>query len=369
VTPAAERLPPCFVISTGRCGSTFVSDILVRHPRVLSISEFFWATEPQVFPEGEISGTAFAEKLSRRDPLVTAALRARAETPEFRYPVDDPQRRFDREDGVPMIAAITLPHLADDPDALYDEVVAFAMARPAAGMGAHYAALFEWLRERFDRDLWVERTGGSLQFVPQLVASVPDAVLIHLYRDGRETAISMSKRENFRLMFAGVEMQRLTGIDPYTMPDAPEPTGLPYPLSHLLPSTFDVQALKDLEVPIERFGLHWSSSILRGLRQLRTIDPGRLLSISYEELVTEPARVVEEMSAFLGIEAPAEWISWTAGAARRQPSNWLRLPEPERERLDAACRIANKRLYGPDGPPVFTAEAVDAVDASSNRPD
>jgi putative sulfotransferase len=364
VNRAAERLPPCFVISTGRCGSTFASDILVRHPRVLSISEFFWATEPQVFPDGEVSGSAFAEKLSRRDPLVTAALRSRAETPEFRYPVDDLGRRFDREGGVPMVAAITLPHLADDPDELYDEVIAFAHARPPSAIGAHYAALFDWLRERFDRDLWVERTGGSLQFVAQLVASVPDAVFIHLYRDGRETAISMSKRENFRLMFAGVEMQRLTGVDPYTMPNAPEPTGLPYPLSHLLPSTFDVQALRDLDVPLERFGLHWSSAILRGLRQLRAIDPDRLLSVSYEDLVTEPARVVHGLAAFLGIDAPAEWISWAAGAARRQPSNWLRLHEPERERLDAACRIANKRLYGPDGPPIFTT---DAVEASPNR--
>ena len=31
-------IPPVFVLSTGRCGSTMVSDILNRHPDVLSIS-------------------------------------------------------------------------------------------------------------------------------------------------------------------------------------------------------------------------------------------------------------------------------------------------------------------------------------------
>jgi hypothetical protein len=34
-------LPPVFVVGTGRCGSTLVSNILRAHPGVLSLSEFF----------------------------------------------------------------------------------------------------------------------------------------------------------------------------------------------------------------------------------------------------------------------------------------------------------------------------------------
>jgi putative sulfotransferase len=345
-------------VSTGRCGSTFVSDIVGRHPQVLSISEFFWAMEPDVFPAGEITGHAFAERLARRDPLVTAALRAGLEAPEFRYPVDDPARRFDREDGVPAIAAITLPHLTEDPDALFDDVVDLAERRPLAPIAEHYAALFEWLRDHWGRDLWLERTGGSLQFMPQLLAAFPTARFIHLFRDGRETAISMSKRDTFRLMFARVELERVLGTDPYAHPGATPADDLPYPLSRLLPDTFDINALADFDVPLERFGLHWSSAILRGLRHLRRLPDDRVLSIAYEDLVSDTERVVRTMSSFLGIEADDAWLAWAATQARRQPSNWLRLDEPDRGRLDAACRIANGRLYGAGGPPVVNDEPV-----------
>ena len=353
MSPGAGGRPPYFVVSTGRCGSTFLSEILSRHPGVLSISEFLFSMEPDVFPAGMVSGPQLAHKLSRRDPLITVALQNRVEPSEFRYPIDE-GHRFDREHGVPAVAAITLPHLGADPDAMYDEIVAFAERRPSATIGQHYAALFEWLRERLDRDLWVERTGGSLQYIPHLMEHFPGSRLIHLFRDGRETAISMSKRDNFRLMFAGVEIERLTGVNPFTTADPPELTGLPYPLSHLLPGSFDIAALRDLDVPLERFGLHWSSVILRGLRHLRGVDPERVLPIAYETLVLEPVVVVDQIAEFLGIEPTEGWIDWAAGAARRPPSNWPGLPEPDRSRLDAACRIANGRMYGPGGPPVLT---------------
>ena len=40
VSPPASTIPPVFILSTGRCGSTMVSNILNRHPQVLSLSEF-----------------------------------------------------------------------------------------------------------------------------------------------------------------------------------------------------------------------------------------------------------------------------------------------------------------------------------------
>ena len=45
VKPAAApaSIPPAFVLNTGRCGSTLLSDVLNSHPRVLSLSEFFSA--------------------------------------------------------------------------------------------------------------------------------------------------------------------------------------------------------------------------------------------------------------------------------------------------------------------------------------
>ncbi len=33
--------PPVFIVSTGRCGSTMLSDMVRMHPKLLSVSEFF----------------------------------------------------------------------------------------------------------------------------------------------------------------------------------------------------------------------------------------------------------------------------------------------------------------------------------------
>jgi hypothetical protein len=319
------------------------------------VSEFLFSMEPDPFPTGEITSEALVRKLSRKDPLVTAALGAHAEPVEFRYPVDA-GKRWNRETGVPAIAGIALPHLTEDPDGVFDELIAFASSLPPAPIGHQYTEVFEWLRARFGGEMWIERTGGSLQHVGALDERFPSARFIHLYRDGRETAISMSKRDNFRLMFVGADIEKLVGVNPFASADDVAVPPLPEPFSRMLPDSFDIEALRAFEVPIERYGLHWSSIILRGLRRLQTIDPERVLPMAYERLVSEPAVELERLAAFLDLGIPPGWTEWAIGAARQQPNNWLSLPEPGRSKLDAACRIANRRLYGPQGPPLFGQE-------------
>jgi len=120
----------------------------------------------------------------------------------------------------------------------------------------------------------------------------------------------------------------------------------------LVPPNFDFQELWDYPIPLERFGLHWSSSIFRGLRSLRGVDPAQILPMAYEDLVTDPTATLDRLARFMEIDVPDGWVSWAEAAAKRPPSKWSQLAEPERSRLDAACRIANRRLYGPAGPPV-----------------
>ena len=343
-------VPATFVVNTGRCGSTFVSDLFSRHPDVLSLSEFLFSMGPEPFPPGDVPGAAVADMLARKDPLVSLALERCAEPVEFLYPVDG-GRRFDRTSGVPAVATIALPHLTDDPDALFDDLIALAKELPAAPIAVQYRALFEHLRSRFGRRMWVERSGGSLHFLGSLVDGFSAARFVHLHRDGRDTAISMSKRDNFKLMLIGLQIKDLTGVNPYTLADPPPMPELPDPLGSLVPERLDLDVLRSVDVPLERFGLHWSSTTLRGLRQLKRVDPGRVLNLSYESLVSSPRETVTVLADFLEIQAPDAWVAWAEGAVQRQPSKWRQLAEPERSRLDAACRIANARLYGPDGPP------------------
>ena len=66
-------------------------------------------------------------------------------------------------------------------------------------MAGHLIRFFDWLRDRYEKDLWVERTGGSLPHMRQIVDTWPDAKIVHNYRDPREVALSMMTGSFFRL--------------------------------------------------------------------------------------------------------------------------------------------------------------------------
>lgn len=56
---------PVIVVSTGRSGSTMLSNIVRSHPELLSLSELFILLDDPAFPDGPISGLRFWEILSR----------------------------------------------------------------------------------------------------------------------------------------------------------------------------------------------------------------------------------------------------------------------------------------------------------------
>src|SRR4051812_47791592 len=101
-----------FIVSTGRCGSTLLSNLLSSHPSVLTVSELFSSLQPGAFPQEAVGGVEFWRLLSTPRELWTLALRQRIEPPEFLYPVDDPDAAFRRTDGVAPIAAVCLPAIS-----------------------------------------------------------------------------------------------------------------------------------------------------------------------------------------------------------------------------------------------------------------
>ena len=68
VKPAASpaSIPPAFVLNTGRCGSTMLSDVLNGHPRVLSLSEFFGAVGMGTFRFRRVTGSRMWGAYSRQ---------------------------------------------------------------------------------------------------------------------------------------------------------------------------------------------------------------------------------------------------------------------------------------------------------------
>jgi putative sulfotransferase len=147
---------PTFIVGTGRCGSTMLSNMLRDHPEILSLSEFFsmitdgdQSHEP--FSPDPMDGERFWAIVAATGRFYTFFLRHGQAFPELLYPADAPGSRFSSQTGVPGILLTALPHLTDRHDALFDQLGEEVRAWPRATIGEHYRRLFGWLAQRFGR--------------------------------------------------------------------------------------------------------------------------------------------------------------------------------------------------------------------------
>lgn len=335
-------MQPAFVVGTGRCGSTLVSRMLRAHPDVLSLSELFAALGARAFLQGPVDADTFWRILSEPRSRTTTMLRHGLAVEEFLYPFEA-GGRFDAGSGVPPISLTALPFLDSEPDELLDEVEREARRYPRGSVGSHYRRLFEWLAARFGKSRWVERSGGSLRLVPDLVAAFPGARFVHLHRDGRACAHSMSRHHNFRMSMIGAELAQELGFDPY-QDDAPAVRELDDSLAGLLPQRFDRRVYDAHSVSLSWFGRLWSGQVVVGCRELAGLPAGRVMTLAYEQLLASPATEVERMASFLEIEAPDGWVESAAAMCWPDRSSWMTLPDEQRHDLEQACALGMRVL-------------------------
>lgn len=340
----ARRIPPVFIVGTGRCGSTMLSNMLREHPDVLSLSEFLVAVTDLgsrtalAFPETEVDADQVWSVLGACHPKAALMLRHGIEMDEFLY-APTATSRFTRTTGVPAILLTTLPHLAAQPEALFDELREFVMTLEPRRAILQYRRVFEWLERRFARRVWVERSGGSLRAVPRLAESVPDARFVHIVRDGRDCAISMSRHTGFRLMMAATLMTAMLGYDPYDCDSRAGAEELPGHLHRLLPEHFDVNAFHAMDAPPALFGMHWSGEIRRGLAALAALPQERVLTLRYENIQATPAACLRELIEFVDPSlVDEEWVQNSAAMVRPARSSWQQLPSEEQAPLVSACQ-------------------------------
>lgn len=343
---------PTFIVGTGRCGSTMLSNVLREHPKVLSISEFFPAITDfrrtclvrALSPE-PIDGSQFWEIIAGIKALVNHILRHRVEPPEFLYPFDSPHARFSRESGVPPILVTTLPHLTDDHDLLFDALADEVNGWPLAPIGEHYRHLFGWLARRFGKQLWVERSGGFLYLVEHFRAMFPEARFVHLVRDGRDAALSMREHQGFRMAYATITIEDALGVDPLVSVDRSRIGFVPEDLRPFLPEVFDADAFRIHRLPLRSVGGTWSQQVVDGLATLRALPAGRLLTLRYEDFFVDPKRQLDTFAAFLGEEfVDEDWSARCAAIVRSPRLTWRDLPEDEARALTEACQPGFERL-------------------------
>jgi putative sulfotransferase len=341
---------PTFVVGTGRCGSTMLSNMLREHPNVLSLSEFFSFVSDgsrisEAFSPEPMDGAQFWTVVTGCVAEKSFAMQHGIASPEFLYRYDDPSARFSFRTGVPAILLTTLPHLTDDHDALFELLREEVSTWPDAMIGEHYRHLFAWLSARFGKRLWVERSGASYQVAEQVIGIFPEPRFVHMVRDGRDAALSNREHSGFRLAMLLISLQKCLGVDPLADADRSHLDRVPAELLPFLPERFDVDAFRAFRFPLSFCGGLWSHQIGNGMRALRMVPPHRLLTLRYEDFFTEPKRQLDALAAFLGDEfVDEDWSARCAATVRKPKSTWCDLPDAEAAELTEACRPGFKLL-------------------------
>lgn len=348
---------PVFVISTGRSGSTALSNCINSHPNLLSLSEFFLFIHFHTdFQEDEShwpglslerwDGQQFWDFISKKSPTHMHRYFDKGIMPkELLYKVT-PTSRFNMETGIPGISMTPLPHLTDHPDELYEELESVVTQYPKDRLDRQYRRLFDYLLKRFGRDVCVERSGMSVYFVDRLINMFPNAKFIFLYRDLRENVMAFNRFQGFKMGMAIKEANKKTGVNPADPDTDPSQLG-EYKWLH--PHYFDVEKLNQFEIPYETFGSKLSQAMVSASGELDKLPSQQVLNLRYETLVDAPKDQLRRVIDFIQPEsatkeANEQWVEQAAATIRSKPDTWQELPNEKRQRLEEACEPALKLL-------------------------
>lgn len=314
-----------------------VSDVLNRHPRILSLSEFFSFVGLKAFLRRRVDGAYMWRLYSQQQNRSRLMLRGRYE--ELLYPVDASDARFSQDD-VPPILCATLPHLTEGYEALYDELGPVVRGQPKQSPANHFRRHFQWLGERFDRRVWAERSGGSLLFASRLLRQFPEARVIHVYRDGRETALSMSNHYLFRMIVATLRAFQRVGIDMMEAMARGRHWDRVSPwLEPFVSAFFRPERLPYDKLTLTDFAIFWSGMVERGQRIFSQLPPERFLPLRFEEAQANPEEQFRRLIRFISPELEDEaWLREASAIPRPTRSRFAKLEPADQDAVARACR-------------------------------
>lgn len=322
-----DHITPRFVVGTGRCGSTLLSRMLALNTDVLSIFEAFSGIDQFFrFQLKPVTGLELAERLRQDHPMLTMTLKRGYAVPEVVYPFDEVNSRFERGDPMPWIIGIALARIDDNPDALFDALITELESKPRQSLATHYQQILAWLAHKYQRPFWIERSGTSIEFLPELVEFFPGAKFLHIHRDGPESALSMNEYTILRVAVA--VMNGLAGDIEFSYEGL---TALERDHSDVMDELFKV------EVPLEMLGRYWGDQISRGAAALEHIAPQNFAEVRFEDLVTNTREELTRIADFLEI-GTGRWIDEATELSRGMPHlRFPELPESQQASLTKAC--------------------------------
>lgn len=334
---------PVFIVGTGRCGSTLMSNLVNLHPDILSLSEVFVSFATEGLVHRTMSGPRFWKLLNDASPVLRGAINPTRSPVEFTYEFgeDSPWTMKD----LPACLYMTLPHLSAEPDALYRELEPVIKARPTAPMGEQYRFWFDWLTERHDKKMWIERSGNSITMVKALHRLFPDAKFVHIHRDGREVAMSIRNFMPLRVFFHSWIRLRRIGVDLLKTPFRYSDSLMVNTFAPLISRMMPVEYFLENEPTPEQAGAFWSAMISQGMRDLATVPAENIHTMTYTDLVENPRETIEAFQQFAAPElANDDWLDAAAKLPRQSNPKWQSLSADEIERLERACAPGMKVL-------------------------
>lgn len=236
--------PPLFVLGVRRSGTTLLRLMLDRHPKLAIPDESYFIPQLASRHRGRLDPAAFEDDLRRLPTLL-----------EWGVPPREVRARL-----------------------------------PAGATVAHgIAAIYDLYAQQRGKSRWGDKTPLYMRYLPLLERLFPDALYVHLVRDGRDAALSF-------LAVPGGIMTESWG----------------HPRDAV------------------GFACQWRTEVLAA-RALGRHAGGRYLEVSYESLVAGPRRELERVCAHAGLEfdpGMLEYAGAAEAAAKPHQQNLRRPPTP-----------------------------------------
>jgi putative sulfotransferase len=310
----------CLILSSGRCGSTLLSDLIADEPQTLSVQESLITRSLDRWSSDEkITGAEYWRLLCRPSLQWETIVRIGAIAGEVRYPASG---RWGRNlAALPAIAIATLPGICDDPDSLFDLLDARVPDFPAQAIAQHHVMFLDFLASLGQRRRWVERSGGSSALAEPLLEKIDFDKVVYLTRETADTASSMSRHPNFQFATIRTALLFQCGFDPYnefTPLSGRRGSDRPVPpdMQCLLPEQLTRATLTDRGGRVEQHKLILAGMSYTAEVALAKYPPRQLLRMRYEDLVAAPRQQLTGLGEFLGFADPRGWAARSAGRVR-----------------------------------------------------
>ncbi len=251
--------PGMFFVGTGRCGSSLLRRTFREHRDAYLPQETHWIPILyDFFGRVPISTETFFDAIRR-------VYMAKGKTA---------YQRIQKDGGLS----------AGEIEAAVRERVGPRDADLAELMTAFYASL----AARHDAYAWGDKTPDYGQCMGLLHSLWPDARFVHVTRDGRDVALSMSKVRSFRFQVAWRVCY--------------------WPTIAWDKAYAAREDAVDGDLPLDDFFELWRRRIVRIRDEATRLPAGRYLELDYDELLRDPKPALARVCSHVGLDAHDEWI-------------------------------------------------------------